>query len=254
MTFFDVGQGDSCLIQTPFGQDILIDGGPDKSVIQKLSKAMPFYDRTIDMIIITHPHADHITGIIEVLQKYKVEKIYYSGVMYPSDFYVELLQKIEEHNVPKIVINKNQEINLEQDLNLKFLFPNEDLRGKEVLNLNNTSLVVRMDYKKDSFLFMADAEQEVEQILLKESLDLKADILKVGHQGAADSSSQEFLKVVSPEIAIVSVGEDNKYGHPSRRVLKRLEKLNAEIFRTDHNGDIKIISSGDNDYKVIVER
>lgn len=253
VSFFNVGQGDSILIQTACKKDILIDGGPDKTVIKKLGKAMPFWDRTIDFIIITHPHSDHISGLIEVIKRYKIKKILYTGVSYDSEAYAELLWQIKRNKIELIEINKQQELVLNKNLKLEILFPNENLREKNIKNLNNTSMVVRLIYDENSFLFAADAEYEVEKILLKDKADIKTDILKVGHQGASDSSSLEFLQKVKPQIAIISVGENNKFGHPSLRVIKRLEKLGAEVFRSDRNGDIKIIADGKN-YQILIEK
>ena len=250
--FFNVGQGDSILIQTSCKKDILIDGGPDKTVIEKLGKAMPFWDKTIDFIIITHPHSDHISGLIEVIKRYKIKKILYTGVLYDSEAYAELLRQIKRNEIELVEISKQQELALNKNLKLKILFPNENLREKNIKNLNNTSIVVKLIYDKNSFLFAADAEYEVEQILLDNKTDVNADILKVGHQGASDSSSLKFLQKVKPQIAIISVGENNKFGHPSLRVIRRLEKLGAKVFRSDQNGDIKIIADGKN-YQILIE-
>ena len=252
VSFFNVGQGDSIFIQTADKKDILIDGGPDKTVIKKLGKAMPFWDRTIDLIIITHPHSDHISGLIEVIKRYKIKEIFYTGVSYNSETYAELLRQIEHNKIELIEINKQQELALSENLKLKILFPNENLREKNIENLNNTSMVVKLIYNENSFLFAADAEYEVEQILLEDEIGLSADILKVGHQGASDSSSLEFLQKVAPQIAIISVGANNKFGHPSLRVIRRLEKLGAKVFRSDQNGDIKIIADGEN-YQILIE-
>ncbi|MCK4744566.1 MBL fold metallo-hydrolase [Candidatus Parcubacteria bacterium] len=252
VSFFNVGQGDSIFIQTADKKDILIDGGPDKTVIKKLGKAMPFWDRTIDLIIITHPHSDHISGLIEVIKRYKIKEIFYTGVSYNSETYAELLRQIEHNKIELIEINKQQELTLSENLKLKILFPNENLREKNIENLNNTSMVVKLIYNENSFLFAADAEYEVEQILLEDEIGLSADILKVGHQGASDSSSLEFLQKVAPQIAIISVGANNKFGHPSLRVIRRLEKLGAKVFRSDQNGDIKIIANGEN-YQIFIE-
>ena len=254
INFFDIGQGDSTFIQTPYKQDILIDGGPDNTIIKKLGSVMPFYDRTIDLIIISHHHSDHITGIIKVLDKYNVKEIYYNGVFYPTKTYGELLRKIKEKNVKLTLIKEQREVKLGEDLILKIFFPDEDLRGKEIPNLNNTSIVAKLLYKNDSLLLVGDAELEQEQILLENNFDLKADVLKVGHQGAINASSKEFLEKIMPKIAVISVGADNKFGHPSRRVIKRLERLSAQVYRTDYNGTVNIISDGNNNYSVKTEK
>ncbi len=243
--FFDVGEGDAVLARFPHNEDVLIDGGPDEKILEKLDRVLPWGDRTIETVIITHPHADHITGLLAVIKKYKIGKIYYSGVFYPSRTYISLLEEIKRKNIPLKAITSPQEAPLSEGGKLLILYPTEDLRGKEIFNLNNTSLVVKLVYHNFSCLLMGDAEEEVEETLLKNKPLVKASVIKIAHHGSSSASSQDFLQAVSPQAAIISVGKNNDYHLPSRRVLKRLERLGIKVYRTDYNGDIEVISDGE---------
>jgi len=246
--FLDIGQGDSILIKTPNDQNILIDGGPDKTVIKRLSEELPWWDKTIDLMILTHPHDDHVGGLNDVINHYKVKKILYTGVVHNAPAYINWLNLIKDNNIPLIIISHQQTINLGEDCKLEIIYPFNDLSGKEVDNLNNSSIIVKLVYKNTSFLFTGDAEIEQEQELLKSNIDLLADVLKVCHHGANTSSSENFLQAVNPKIAVIQVGKDNKFNHPSRRVIKRMEKMKIKIFRNDLDGTVRLFSDGDSIY------
>jgi competence protein ComEC len=247
VSFIDCGQADAILVQTPQKQNIIIDFGDNKGLAE-LNKKMPWWNNKINLMIITHPHDDHILGMISILKKYQVQQIMYTGVLHYSPAYLELLEEISKQNIPLIIPQENQIINLGKDCDIKILYPINSFRGKEVLNLNNSSIVSQLKCANKTFLFMGDAEIEVEDELLDKGLDLKSDVLKAGHHGSITSSQTEFLEAVAPEIAIVMVGENNKFNHPSLRTMKRLEKLNIKTFRTDLHGTINIISNGQSIY------
>ncbi len=244
--FLDIGQGDSILIKTPFGQNILIDGGPDKSVLKGLGKNLAWWDREIDLMILTHPHDDHVTGLIEVLKRYKVKKILYTGVTHNAPNYIKWLEVIKEKNIPLVISDKIQKINLGENCFFEIIYPDTSFLNKDVGNLNNSSIVAKLVYRENSFLFTGDIEKETEEVLLKNKANLKADILKVAHHGSDTGSSEEFLERVSPKTAVILVGQDNDFGHPSKRVLIRLEKNDVKIMRTDREGEIKLKSDGKN--------
>lgn len=242
VNFLDVGQGDAVLIKAPGGQNILIDGGPDKKVLQGLGENLGWFDRKIDLMILTHPHDDHVSGLNEVIKRYDVEQIIYTGVVHDAPGFLEWLRLVRENKIPTQIAYKGFKIDLENEASMEVLSPEENILGKEVKNLNNTSLVIKLNYKGKSFLFAGDAEEEIEKKLLEG--DIKADVLKIGHHGSDTGSTEEFLKKVDPEIAVISAGKDNQFGHPHDRVLKRLEKLGIKTFRTDLEGNIRIISDG----------
>jgi competence protein ComEC len=247
VSFIDSGQADAILIKTPYQQNIIIDFGSNKG-LKDLSERIPWWDKNIDLMIITHPHDDHILGMISILNKYKVENIMYTGVLHYSPAYLELLELIKYKNIPLIIPKENQIIEFGNNCSMKVIFPWESFKGKEVENINNSSIVNQLDCNNFKFLFAGDAEIEVESEILEKDIDIKSDVLKAGHHGSITSSQEEFLKKVNPQIAIIMVGEGNKFGHPSLRTIKRLEKLNIKSFRTDLHGTIDIISNGQNLY------
>ncbi len=245
VNFFNVGQGDAILIKTPKQQKILIDGGPDNKIIYKLGRNLPFFEREIDLVILTHPHADHLTGLVEVLKRYKVKKILTTGVIHTTPEYLEWLREISKQNMPIEIAQAGQVINFDENLKLEILYPLENLAERRVENLNNTSIVSKLIFGRTSFLFVGDAESEVEEKLISEGVDLKVDVLKVAHHGSKDATSYKFLDKVQPKITVIMVGAKNKFGHPSQTVVNRLEKMGVKILRTDKNGDIKILSNGE---------
>lgn len=245
VAFLDVGQWDSILIKTPYGQNILVDGGPDDAVLKKLGKEMSPLDKKIDLMILTHPHADHITGLIDVIKNYKVEKILYTGVVHTAPQFLEWLKLVKERTILLTIIDRPQTINLGEKCEMRIIYPFKGLAGESVPNLNNSSIVFKLSYGKTSFLFMGDAEKEVEEELIAGGIPLKADVLKIGHHGSSDATSEEFLNEVKPEFAIIEVGRGNDFGHPSGRVIKRLERFGAKIFRTDLDGTIELKSDGE---------
>jgi competence protein ComEC len=243
--FLDVGQGDGELIKSPGGQNILIDGGPDKIIMSRLAEALPAYDRTIDLMILTHPHDDHVAGLIEVVKNYQVKKILYTGVAHTSPNYISWLEEVKNKKIPLIIIERAQEIRLDNETVLKILYPRKNLMGRDVKFLNNSSIVARLKYKNFTALFMGDAENPVEDEMIDSFENIGARVIKIGHHGSDTSSSDKFIRAVSPEAAIISAGANNQFGLPSPRTIKRLERENIKIFRTDLSGTIKITSDGE---------
>ncbi|MEK9134944.1 MAG: ComEC/Rec2 family competence protein [Patescibacteria group bacterium] len=245
VNFFDVGQGDSIFIETPQRQQILIDGGPSSAILEKLRKEMPFWDRTIDLIILSHPEKDHMSGLLDVLKRYKVENILWTGVVRDTAEYKEWERLIKEEGAKIIIAHADQRLSLSERLSLLVLSPFENLEGKVFKDSNNTSIVAKLTFGENSFLFTGDITKSVE----KELISIDSDVLKVSHHGSKTSSGDEFIKEVSPEIAVISAGKNNSYGHPHQEVLDVLNKYDINILRTDINGDIKIISNGNDIYK-----
>ncbi|MDD5625899.1 MAG: ComEC/Rec2 family competence protein [Patescibacteria group bacterium] len=245
VVFFDVGQGDSALIQTPEGKNILIDGGPDKNVIYKLDKYIPITRRKIDLMILTHPDPDHLIGLVEVLKRWPVDQIVTNNTEETDSLYFEWKKLIQEKNITPVVISEQRKIWLNDQIYLDFLWPIQELAGQFLKDDNNpNSLVFKLVDNKNKILFTGDATSEIEKILLDNNYDLQSQILKVGHHGSKYSSDADFLEKISPIYGIISVGQNNKFGHPSLRALTNLEKINAGILRTDQNGDIILIDKG----------
>jgi competence protein ComEC len=248
VSFLDVGQGDAILIQTPNGQDILIDGGPDPQKINlELSKKLPFWDRTIDLVVCTHSQADHITGLVEVLQRYKVKQVLEPGVSYNSSIYQEWCNLVEEKQIKRDKAQAGQEIDLGNGIKLEVLNPPASLWEGTSDDVDNNGVVLRLSWGKVSFLFTADIREEVEFALIGQRANLKSIVLKVAHHGSKTSTTSQFLAAVAPEVAVISVGEDNPFGHPSLEVVERLiDRLDEDnVYRTDEDGTIEFITDGE---------
>jgi beta-lactamase superfamily II metal-dependent hydrolase len=265
--FLNVGQGDSILIETPNGRQTIIDAGPNNKIINELSEVVPFFDRTIDIIIPTHSDLDHIAGFPEILRRFNVKNYFDSGYVDDDDLNNEirlLIQNENGINVGKISRGDNIILDKEHNISLEILWPPANYETKEN---NNRSIVARLDYSETSFLFTGDAGFDVEKILLENSITknsnvtntdnststknnleniLDVDILKAGHHGSKTASSQEFLEKVTPELTIISAGKDNKFGHPNPETLDRLNTVGSQIKNTAEIGRILIKSDGVN--------
>ena len=250
VVFFDVGQGDSIFIETPNKKQILIDGGPDKTILEKLNKSMPFYDKSIDLLILTHPDADHIIGLIDVLEHYKIGHILTSGLQKDTIVYKKWQELIEEKGITLTLAQTGQKIILQKNINMEILWPNQSSIDSFSNLANNVSVVSRLVYEQIEILLTGDIEKKVEQNLINQNLNLESDILKVSHHGSKTSSNYNFIKAVNPKISIISVGEKNRYKHPNDEVLGRLK--DSIIYRTNIDGDIKILTNGIL-FKVITE-
>jgi len=240
----NVGQGDAILI-TKGSNQVLIDGGPNNKVLSCLSENMPFWDRTIDLIILTHPEHDHMAGLMEVLKSYEVKNVLWTGVVRDNAEYKEWLDLIGQEGA-KIEIAKSGQKVRAGDVCFNVLYPLESLEGQEIKNTNNTSIVGRLTFGNNSFLFTGDALKSVEKKLIDEKAELNSDVLKVGHHGSKTSSGDDFIREVSPEVAVIQVGRDNHYGHPHQETLETFKKYDIKVLRTDIDGDIKIVSDGEN--------
>ncbi|MFZ5364084.1 MAG: ComEC/Rec2 family competence protein [Patescibacteria group bacterium] len=245
VNFFDVGQGDAILIKTPDHQRILIDGGPSNAVLNKLGENLPFFEKEIDLVILTHPHADHLDGLIEVLKRYKVKKILTTGVVHTTPDYLVWLEEIKNQNIPVEIAIAGKMFDFGGGVEMEIFYPPEDLTGKSAEDLNDTSIVGKLIFGQTSFLFTGDAEKEAEEKMIASGFDLKSDVLKIGHHGSRNATSENFLETVNPKFAVISVGENNSFGHPNPTIINRLERVGVEIFRTDEEGDIKITSDGE---------
>ena len=250
VVFFDVGQGDGIFIETPNKKQILIDGGPDKTILEKLGQIMPPYDQTIDLVILTHPDADHLTGLVEVLKYFKIGQIITSGFAGDSATYQEWEKEIQKKRIEVILARAGQKIVFPSGAVLEILWPDQS-RLETISKANDASVVGRLVYGNSEILLPGDIERKIENILLGENLDLDADILKAAHHGSKTSTGEAFLNAVSPEAAVISVGKDNRYGHPNQEVLDRLDNIAA--YRTDESGDIKILTDG-NFFNIMTER
>jgi len=240
--FFDVGQGDAIFIEAPNGNQILIDGGPDDTILEKLGRELSFHDRSIDLVVLTHPEQDHINGLIEVLKNYQVKHILYTGVVRDTSAYKEWSRLIRENYIPLTIAQAGQVIYLSPQIKLIVLWPSQDLSGQRLKNNNNASIVIQLVYNQAEFLFTGDIEKETERELANSGIDLASDVLKIAHHGSKTSTIEEFLSKASPKVAVILAGQKNPYGHPHPSVLERLK--NIKVYGTYKDRDIEILSDG----------
>lgn len=246
--FFDVGQGDAIFVETGDDRQILIDGGPSNVILDKLGKELPFYDRYIDLIILTHPEYDHINGLIEVIKRYNIGAIITNGVVRDTNQYKEWIRTIQEKDIPTYIAQLGGQIDLGDNIKMDILYPFENLVGQQISKTNNTSIVGKLIYKNFELLLTGDIEKSVERKLLNSNINLKSDILKVPHHGSKTSSTEEFLRAVDSVLNIIQAGKDNKYGHPHQEVLDRMANpshpMGQVVFVTGRDGDIEILTDG----------
>ncbi len=236
--FFDVGQADSVLIKSN-DDTVLIDAGnrnDGENLVNYIKNDLKIND--IDIVIGTHPHEDHIGGMSYIIDSFDIGKIYLPDVTSNAKFFEKLLDSIESKDYKISIPKIGEKIKLN---NLVFNVLSVDDNDK---NINDCSIVLKLNYLDTKYLFMGDASKSVEKKLLDK--DIKADVIKIGHHGSSYSSSKKFLESVNPNIAIISVGKDNKYKHPTNNVLNTLNNLNIKYYRTDIDGTIKLVSDGKN--------
>lgn len=242
--YLNVGQGDAELIQKS-DQQILIDGGPDDSVLSEIGKVMPASDRKIETVILSHPHADHISGLNLILDRYEIGQIYYSGVLYESSVYKEFLSKAKAKNIPIIIPKIGQTENYFTNGVLTFLWPGEKYENLAIKNLNNSSEVVKFCYFSHCALFTGDIETDEQVTMISyyvaTSGSFQSEVLKLPHHGSVNGTNQALLDLVKPKYAVIEVGANNNYGHPHAAVLDLLNKNNITYYRTDRDGAIQFL-------------
>lgn len=232
--FFDIGQGDAILIQQDNFQ-ILVDGGPDDGIVYELAKQLPWYDKNIEIVVLTHPHDDHIRGLLNVLDQYSVEKIFMNRIEYENRAYEYLLTNYQE----KIVEVEQGDVFEYKNIYGEILYPFVGKAYQEK-NINNESVVILLEVNNYRTLLMGDAEQEVENKLIEKYNLEDIYLLKVGHHCSRTSTSDMFLSETNPDIAICSCGEDNKFGHPHYETLEKFQTRDVQYLITYQEGNIVI--------------
>ena len=242
VSFLNVGQGDAILIQGPTGIDLLVDGGRDRSVLRELPGAMGVLDRTIDVVIATHPDADHISGLSDVFERYRVHYFMEPGVENDTSATLRLADAVaKEPNVQVVLARRGQRLTLGGGAYADILYPNGDVSKLET---NTGSIIMRVVYGETEFMLTGDAPLSIENWLVTQKGELRSDVLKAGHHGSRTSTSDQFLAAVAPALVVVSAGEDNSYGHPHPEVLERVTKAGARILSTFESGTITLVSDG----------
>ena len=256
VAFLDVGQGDAIFIESPSGKQVLVDAGSNKKVLRELSKRMPFYDRSIDVLIESHPDLDHIGGFPAILNAYEIDSVFSSGVDCETAICEAFNKAVLEEGISasgrRKVLTRGNILDFGDGVYLEVLFPDREAYGFET---NMASLVLKLVYGENSFLLTGDSPKAIEEYLISLEVDpyppvggggLDVDVLKLGHHGSKTSSSDYYVGITSPEVAVISVGENNRYGHPHQEVLNILDEFEIKVMRTDLQGTISIQSDGKN--------
>jgi competence protein ComEC len=246
VTFLDVGQGDAVLITTPQGQQVLVDGGPSpQALTSALGREMPFWDRTLDLVIMTHPDLDHITGLAEVLDRYNVGGWLDNGSDSGSPLLESCKSRLDRAKVPRTQVEAGARLDLAQGIELEFVSPPPAQTADTEPTSNERSLVLRVSWKQVSFLLTGDIGADTEQMLVESAAPLNSTVLKVAHHGSEGSTTREFLRIVDPRFAVLSVGADNRSGHPAQATLQRLsERPDLTVLRTDLQGTVDFSTDG----------
>ncbi|NLI57224.1 MAG: MBL fold metallo-hydrolase [Clostridium sp.] len=239
--FLDVGQADCILIKTPLQKVILIDSGKNSHENTVVSYIKSQGIDTIDAVVGTHPHEDHIGGLDAVINNFDIGKIFMPKVSHTTKTFEDVLNAVKNKGLKVTTAFAGTNIEVDTNLKVEMLSPNSETYD----DMNNYSAVIKLSYNNTSFLFTGDAESISEQEMISKGYDLKADVLKVGHHGSATSTTALFLNKVSPQYAIISVGKENSYGHPDNLILNRLKTFGVEVFRTDEAGTIIATSDGE---------
>lgn len=247
--FLDVGQGDSELLQFD-GKNVLIDGGTQDMGPRVESYLRNHGVKSLDLVVATHPHEDHIGGLMTVLNDYTVKQVLDSGQAHTSQTFENYLNLIDKKNIPFETAQRGQTINLDPKLKIEVISPPTTPFSDD---LNQNSIVLKVTYNKVSFLFMGDAGLEAENSIMTTGYNLKSDILKVGHHGSSSASGSSFLAKVKPSISIIEVAAGNDYGHPTQKTLSALQKTGSKIYRTNLNGNIVVTTDGQS-YSVTTEK
>lgn len=242
----DIGQGDSIYIESPTGVQILIDGGPDGSLLRELPRVMSFSDRSIDAIIATHPDADHIAGFVDLIKRYAVGELLEPGISKSTVTAQALEDGIDARHIPRVKASRGMWLDLGGGARLDILSPDFDVSTLPEDKANEGCVVAHLVYGDTSVLFMCDAPMDVEDHLMAfgSTTQIKSNILKVGHHGSRFSTGDAFVAEVNPSVAIISVGAHNTYGHPTQQTLDTLAAHTIETLRTDEEGTIEFTSDG----------
>lgn len=242
VSFLDVGQGDSIFIDAPSGRQVLIDGGPDRSVLRGLGKLMPWYDRSIDVVIATHPDADHISGLVDVLARYSTLYVLHPGVEKNTGPAESMLVSVAKEGANEVYARRGQIVDLGEGAYIEILFPDRDVSDVET---NTASIVARLVYRNTAFMLTGDAPQAIENYLVELDAEaLESNVLKAGHHGSKTSSSELFVGFVGPEYVVFSRGCDNSYGHPHAEVVDLFARFEIPALDTCTDSTITFVSNG----------
>ncbi|MDO5095057.1 MAG: ComEC/Rec2 family competence protein [Peptostreptococcaceae bacterium] len=241
--FIDIGQGDSMLVRTVGGKNMLIDAGSGKESDKLIDYLKVEGIKKLDVVIATHPDEDHIGGMARVIKDFEIGSFYMPNRVHNTASFEQMLLNLKDKKVEVLPAHAGEKIPFDPDVELLVLNPDK----REYINNNSYSIVTKLTYQNNSFLFTGDIDAVNEYNLLSDYYEqLDSDVLKIAHHGSSSSSSPDFIKAVSPAAGVISCGRDNNYGHPHAEVLKRLKGFGIPIYRTDEQGSIVFYSDGQN--------
>lgn len=250
ITMLDVGQGDAIYLRLPTNEDILVDTGPDDRVLAQLGQTMPIGDRTIELLIISHNHADHLGGLLSILEKYEIKQLWISGALHEGEQFQKTQAAITAKQIPTTQVKVGDRLTI-AETELTVLFPPPDSLNLLPADQHDATVVVKATYRQFCLLLTGDLntgqghhEDQILSYAASLNIPLDCPALKITHHGSSSGSTLPFLQVVTPEIALISVGQRNRYHHPAPTVLERLKEINATIYRTDQQGAITIKTNG----------
>jgi competence protein ComEC len=243
IAYLDIGQGDAILMTTPHNHHILIDGGPDTSILSRLGEELKFNEHTIDLAIVSHNHSDHIGGLNAAMERYDVKKLWISGAIHTTNDYLELLDTIRHRKIATETVWNSKTADID-GVQLHVIHPMADATGLRPDDQHDATVVVRVTYGQKSFLMTGDINEGHEQAMIKADVPLQADILKVAHHGSASGLALNFLERINPTYAVIQSGANNKFGHPAPSIIKKLQNKGVTIFRNDQNGTVTAITDG----------
>nr|WP_242873118.1 ComEC/Rec2 family competence protein [Clostridium magnum] len=239
VNYIDVGQGDSILVQVN-GKNLLIDAGPNSSTDKLISYLNKQNIKKLDFVVATHPHEDHIGAMDTIINKYNIGEFYAPKKTTTTKTFESMVNALKSKNIKINAATAGVSLDLGKNVKCEMIAPN----APNYEDLNNYSAVIKITYGNSKFLFMGDAESLSEKEILNKNHDISSDVLKLGHHGSSSSSSKAFLDKVSPKIAIISCGKNNDYGHPHKETSTEMKKRNIQVYRTDIDGSIVLISDG----------
>ncbi|OHA78746.1 MAG: hypothetical protein A2V96_02165 [Candidatus Yonathbacteria bacterium RBG_16_43_6] len=249
VSFLDVGQGDAIYIEAPNGNQVLIDGGRGRQTLRALGRVMPFWDRSLDLVIATHPDQDHTGGLPDVLSRMQIDGVVTTENTSATGVYEAFENEIQKEGATRVLARSGERIILDTGVVLEILSPDRNVVGWET---NTASIVAKLSYGTKSFLFTGDAPQEIEKYIISKHINIESGspmmastVLKLGHHGSRTSTSRMFLSAVNPSYAIISAGKENPYGHPHKEVVNLLDEFNIPSFSTAERGTITFVTDGE---------
>lgn len=270
IVFCDVGQGDAIYIKTPKGNDILVDGGPDDTVLECLSSHMPFWDRNLEMVVLSHPQADHLTGLISVISRYSLSYFVTSPVGNTTLGYKKLVDLIKNDGIRVKNVYTGESIDFGDGVTFKVVWPEEKWAKSKVdlasgqdfwsklqdtngailgattfdKELNDFSTMILVQMGEFDTLLTGDGDSRISDMVLAGNSFPTIEVLKVPHHGSKTAMTEKFIQTIHPNLSVISVGKDNKYGHPRSETIEQIQNLGSKILRTDQKGEIEVVSDG----------